>query len=390
MLVLRQAGLLSRIAHGEPAEPGPRGGCRKPPSGAERRNNVLPLRVVRTSCVVYLGILKTHGVGSMRVAQFSEFGGPQALRLEETAEPVPGPNDILIKVTAVGLNFFDTLILRNQYQVTPPLPFSPGAEVAGTVQGLGANVAEFKIGQRVVAFIGGNGCRELVVTKAKNAVPIPGNVSDEAAAGIPITYGTAIHGLKDRANLKEGETVAVLGAAGGAGLAAIEIAKLMGARVIAVASTGDKLAFAREHGADEGINYESEDLKARLKALTVPKGVDVLYDTVGGSHAEPSLRAMAWEGRYLVLGFASGTIPKIPLNLLLLKGCSMIGVFWTAFVERNPEQHRANMVQLLDWCNEGLITPHIHASFALVETAKALSLIEARKVTGKVIVNPQR
>ena len=326
----------------------------------------------------------------MRVAQFSEFAGPQALRLEEVAEPVPGPNDVLIKVTAVGLNFFDTLVLRNQYQVTPPLPFSPGAEVAGMVEAVGANVVDVEIGQRVVAFIGGNGCREKVVTKAKNVVPIPGNVSDEAAAGIPVTYGTAIHALKDRAQLREGETVAVLGAAGGAGLAAIEIAKLMGARVIAVASSGDKLAFAREHGADEGVNYETEDLKARLKELTLPKGVDVLYDTVGGQHAEPSLRAMAWEGRYLVLGFASGTIPKIPLNLLLLKGCSMIGVFWTSFVERNPEQHRANMVQLLDWCRQKLITPHVHASFALIETAKALSLIEGRKVTGKVIVNPQR
>lgn len=184
--------------------------------------------------------------------------------------------------------------------------------------------------------------------------------------------------------------MAILGAAGGAGLAAVEIAKLMGARVIAVASSGDKLAFAREHGADEGVNYETEDLKARLKQLTKPKGVDVLYDPVGGAYAEPSLRAMAWEGRYLVLGFASGTIPRIPLNLVMLKGCAIIGVFWTAFVERYPEKHRANMIQLLDWCQQGLISPHIHASFALVETATALSLIEGRKVTGKVIVNPQR
>jgi len=182
----------------------------------------------------------------------------------------------------------------------------------------------------------------------------------------------------------------VLGATGGAGLAAIEIGKLMGARIIAAASSGDKLAFAREHGADEGINYETEDLKTRLKELTAPKGVDVLYDIVGGDHAEPSLRAMAWEGRYLVLGFASGTIPCIPLNLVLLKGCSLVGVFWTSFVQRNPERHRANMVLLLDWCKEGRIVPHIHASFALAETAKALSLIEDRKVTGKVIVNPQR
>ena len=326
----------------------------------------------------------------MRVAQFSEFGGPQALRLEEAAEPSPGPDDILIRVTAVGLNFLDTLLLRNQYQVSPPLPFSPGAEIAGIVEGVGANVPDFKLGQRVVAYVGGNGCREKVVTKAKNAVPIPDGVSDEVAAGITITYGTALHGLKDRAGLQAGETVAILGAAGGAGLAAVEIAKLMGARVIAVASSGDKLAFAREHGADEGVNYETEDLKARLKQLTKPKGVDVLYDPVGGAYAEPSLRAMAWEGRYLVLGFASGTIPRIPLNLVMLKGCAIIGVFWTAFVERYPEKHRANMIQLLDWCQQGLISPHIHASFALVETATALSLIEGRKVTGKVIVNPQR
>jgi NADPH2:quinone reductase len=325
----------------------------------------------------------------MRVAQFCEFGGPEALRLEDVPEPKPGPDDILIKVSAVGLNFFDTLLLRNQYQVTPQLPFSPGAEIAGTVEGLGAGVTDFTLGQRVLAYIGGNGCREKIVTKAKNAVPIPDGVSDEIAAGLPITYGTALHGLKDRALLKSGETVAVLGAAGGAGVAAIEIAKLMGARVIAVASSDDKLAFARDHGADNGINYATEDLKTRLKQLTAPKGVDVLYDVVGGDAAEPSLRAMAWEGRYLVLGFASGTIPRIPLNLVLLKGCSIIGVFWTSFVEREPERHRANMVQLLDWCQEGLISPHIHASFGLIETAKALSLIEGRKVTGKVIVNPQ-
>jgi NADPH2:quinone reductase len=326
----------------------------------------------------------------MRVAQFNEFGGPEALRLEEVAEPSPGPGEVLIKVTAVGLNFFDTLLLRNKYQVTPPLPFSPGAEIAGTIKEVGGDVTEVGIGQRVVAFIGGNGCREKVVTKASNVVPIPDGVSDEVAVGIPITYGTALHGLKDRAALKPGETLAVLGATGGAGLAAIEIGKLMGARIIAAASSGDKLAFAREHGADEGINYETEDLKTRLKELTAPKGVDVLYDIVGGDHAEQSLRAMAWEGRYLVLGFASGTIPCIPLNLVLLKGCSLVGVFWTSFVQRNPERHRANMVLLLDWCKEGRIVPHIHASFALAETAKALSLIEDRKVTGKVIVNPQR
>jgi len=325
----------------------------------------------------------------MRVAQFNEFGGPQALRIEEVPEPSPGPGEILIKATAVGLNFFDTLMLRDKYQVSPPLPFSPGAEIAGPIEALGEGVTGFEVGQRVVAFIGGNGCRERLVTKAKNAIPIPDGVSDEVAAGIVITYGTALHALKDRANLQPEESVAVLGAAGGAGVAAVEIAKLMGARVIAVASSEEKLAFAKAHGADEGVNYSDVDLKKKLKELTLPKGVDVLYDCVGGSAAEPSLRAMAWEGRYLVLGFASGEIPRIPLNLVLLKGCQIVGVFWTAFVDREPEQHCANTAQLLDWCKEGKIDPHIHEVFPLEQTAKALSLIEGRKVTGKVIVNPQ-
>jgi NADPH2:quinone reductase len=325
----------------------------------------------------------------MRVAQFTEFGGPQALHLEEVADPRPGPGEILIKVAAVGLNFFDTLVLRDKYQVSPPLPFSPGAEIAGPIEALGEGVTEFEVGQRVVAYIGGNGCRERLVTKTKNAIPIPDGVSDEVAAGIVVTYGTALHAFKDRANLKAEESVAVLGAAGGAGVAAVEIAKLMGARVIAVASSEEKLDFARAHGADQGINYAEVDLKKKLKELTLPKGVDVLYDCVGGSAAEPSLRAMAWEGRYLVLGFASGEIPRIPLNLVLLKGCQIIGVFWTSFVEREPETHRANTAQILQWCQEGKIAPHIHDTFPLAETAKALSLIEGRKVTGKVIIHPQ-
>ena len=325
----------------------------------------------------------------MRVALFRQFGGPETMKIETMPDPEPGEGEVVIHATAVGLNFFDTLVLRDKYQITPPLPFSPGAEVAGTLDRLGAGVTGLRVGQRVVAFVGGNGCREKVVTKARNVIAIPDGVSDEVAAGIPVTYGTALHAFKDRAQLKAGETVAVLGAAGGAGLAAVEIAKLMGARVIAVASSGDKLAVAREHGADDAINYQSEDLKTRLKELTGRKGVDVLYDCVGGPHAEPALRSMAWEGRYLVLGFAAGEIPRLPLNLVMLKGCSIMGVFWTAFVERRPEQHRANTAQLLQWCQDGLIHPHVHGSYALVETAKALSLIETRKVTGKVIVKPQ-
>jgi len=325
----------------------------------------------------------------MRVAQFREFGGLGALRVEDVPEPRAGPGEAVIRVEAVGLNFFDTLVLRNEYQVTPPLPFSPGAEIAGVIESLGSGVIQFRPGERVVAFIGGNGAREKVVTKAQNLIPIPDGVIDEVAAGILVTYGTAFHALQDRAQLKPQESLAVLGAAGGAGLAAVELAKMMEARVIAVASSSEKLALAIANGADEGINYAETDLKAALKSRTDGKGVDVVYDCVGGAHAEPALRATAWEGRYLVLGFASGTIPRIPLNLVLLKGCSIIGVFWTSFVERNPEKHRANTIELLKWCEEGRITPHIHGTFPLAETGTALSLIETRKVTGKVIVKPQ-
>jgi len=325
----------------------------------------------------------------MRVVQFNEFGGIGALRLEGVAAPSPGVDEILIAVTAVGLNFFDTLMLRDRYQFSPKLPFSPGGEIAGVIEAVGEGVTGLKVGQRVAAFIGGNGCRELIVTSAKNAVPIPDGVSDEVAAGIIITHGTALHAFKDRADLQPGESVAVLGAAGGAGVAAVELAKLMGARVIAVASSEDKLDFAKSHGADEGVNYTDADLKQSLKDLTQPKGVDVVYDCVGGDAAEPALRATAWEGRYLVVGFASGKIPRIPLNLVLLKGCEITGVFWTSFAEREPDKHRANTAQLFAWVRDGKLTPHIHATFPLAETATALLLIEGRKVTGKAIVNPQ-
>jgi NADPH:quinone reductase len=325
----------------------------------------------------------------MRAALFRDFGGPQKLSIEDLPEPEAGADEVVIAVTAVGLNFFDTLLTRNQYQIKPSLPFSPGGEIAGIVETVGSGVTGLGPGDRVLAFLGSNGCREKIVTKAHNVVSIPDGVSDEAAASVTITYGTALHALKDRADLKPGETIAVLGASGGAGLAALEIAHLMGGRTIAVASSGDKLAVCRTHGADELVNYRDEDLKTKLRGLTNGAGVDVLYDCVGGAHAEPALRATAWEGRYLVLGFASGEIPKMPLNLVLLKGCSIIGVFFTAFIERHPERHRGNIEQLLQWCKEGKIVPHIFATFPLEATSEALSLIEGRKVTGKVIVRPQ-
>ena len=325
----------------------------------------------------------------MRAVQFSEFSGIEALQLVEIADPVPKAGEVLVKVTAVGLNFFDTLVLRDKYQFTPKLPASPGGEIAGVVEALGDQVTDLAVGQRVMAHVGGNGCRERLAVKASSIIPIPDGVSDDVAAGVSVTYGTAMHGFKDRAKLQPGESVAVLGAAGGAGLAAVEIAKLMGARVIAVASSEEKIALAMWHGADEGIDYETSDLKTTLKERTAPGGLDVLYDCVGGDAAEPSLRALAWKGRYLVIGFASGEIARIPLNVVMLKGCDVLGVFWTAFVEREPEAHRANTIEVLNWCQEGRLTPHVHGTFPLAETADALTLIQERKANGKVIVHPQ-
>ncbi len=253
----------------------------------------------------------------MKAALCKRLDGPGALVVEDIAAPVPGPGEALIAVKAAGLNFFDTLITRGRYQAKPELPFSPGAEIAGVVEQVGPGVAGIGAGDRVMAYIGWGGAREKVVAKADMLVPIPPGVSDEIAAGVSVTYGTAIHGLKDRAKLEPGETLAVLGAAGGAGLAAVEIGKLMGARVIAVASSDDKLAVCRAHGADELLNYAETDLKTGLRALTGDLGVDVVYDCVGGKDSEAALRAIAWQGRFLVVGFASGEIPKIVLNLLL-------------------------------------------------------------------------
>lgn len=325
----------------------------------------------------------------MRAVQFSEFSGIDALKLVEVADPEPKAAEVVVKVTAAGLNFFDTLVLRDRYQFTPRLPASPGGEIAGVVEALGAEVKDLAVGQRVMAHVGGGGCQERLAVKAEKVIPIPDGVSDDVAAGISITYGTAMHGFKDRANLQPGESVAVLGAAGGAGLAAVEIAKLMGARVIAVASSEEKIALAARYGADEGIDYRTCDLKETLKERTAPNGLDVVYDCVGGDAAELSLRALGWKGRLLVIGFASGDIPRIPLNLVLLKGCDILGVFWTAFVDREPEAHRANTLQILNWCQQGRLQPHIHGSFPLSETADALRIIQERKASGKVIVHPQ-
>lgn len=322
----------------------------------------------------------------MKAALCKSLDGPQSLVIEELPEPVAGPGEVVIAVRAAALNFFDTLITRGKYQHKPPLPFSPSGEVAGTVAMVGAGVTSISVGDRVAAYLGWGGAREKIVVAAEACVPIPAGVSDEVASGIAITYGTAIHGLRDRARLQPGETVAVLGASGGAGLAAVEIAKLMGARVVAVASSAEKLDIARQHGADSGVDYTSRDLKTALRDETGVAGIDVVYDCVGGVHAEPALRALAWQGRFLVVGFASGDIPNLALNLVLLKGCDVLGVFWGESVKRNPAGHRANMTELLSWIASGRLKPRIHATFALDEIVAAIGVLDRREAIGKVVI----
>ena len=325
----------------------------------------------------------------MRAALCKQFGGPDVITVETIEDPKPGPGEAVVSVSAVALNFLDTLMIRGKYQYKVEPPFSPGVEVAGTIAELGPDVTGFQVGDRVLAFVRMNGCREMVLVKASELIALPDSVDDKVASCFTVTYGTAIHAFNDRAKLQEGETVAVLGASGGAGLAAVEVAKMMGAHVIAAASSAEKLEVCKAHGADQLLNYKDQDLKEQLKALTGGKGADVIYDCVGGPYSEPALRATAWEGRFLVIGFAAGEIPKIPLNLLLLKGCSMVGVFWGEFAARDPEGHRRNIEQVIEWCASGRLDPRIDATYTLDQTREALEAIDQRRATGKVIVLPQ-
>ena len=322
----------------------------------------------------------------MKAALCKRLDGPASIDIVDIPVPRAGAGEVVIKVNAAALNHFDTLITRGKYQIKPELPFSPCGEVAGVISEIGPGVTGWTPGIRVMAYIGWGGARGFVAAPASMAVTIPDGVPDEAAAGLPITYGTAIHGLKDRGRLKPGETVAVLGASGGAGLAAVEIAKRMGARVIAAASSQEKLEICCAHGADVLINYDSTDLKSALREATNGLGPDVVYDCVGGPYSEPAVRALNWQGRYLVIGFAAGEIPKLPLNLLLLKGAEAIGVFWGEAVRRDPSQHRANMADVLDWVASGALTPRIHAIYSLDQIADAIGVLERREATGKVII----
>lgn len=324
----------------------------------------------------------------MKAILCKQPGGPDDLTLETIPDPQAGPGQAIVKVAAAGLNFFDTLIIAGKYQVKPPFPFSPAAEFSGLVESIGPGVSNVKVGDRVLGYQGYGCARERIAVKAEKLVSVPDNLDFDRAAGLSITYGTTIHALKDRGKLQAGETLAVLGAAGGTGLAAIEIGKLMGARVIACASSDEKCAFAKQHGADDTINYATTDLKEALKSVTGGRGVDVIYDPVGGDYAESALRAIAWKGRFLVVGFAAGTIPKLPLNLALLKGCDIVGVYWGAFTDKEPAAQAANMAQIVAWCADGKLSSHVHAVYPLAETAQALKDIAARKIMGKAILRP--
>lgn len=324
----------------------------------------------------------------MRAVRCHELCGPAGLRVDEIDAPSVGAGEVLIDVQAAGVNFPEVLLSWGKYQFKPSPPFIPGGEVGGVVRSVGAGVSEVSPGDRVVASMINGGFAEQVVVPAGAVTRLPGGVSFEVGATIPIAYGTTYHALVDRAALRPGETLLVLGAAGGVGVAAVELGKALGARVIAAASSDEKLAFCREHGADEVINYSREDLKERVKALTGGAGADVVYDPVGGELSETALRSTAWEGRLLVVGFAAGNIPRIPLNLVLLKGCQVVGVFWGAFAARAPERNRANIEQVLAWVESGKLRPHLDAVLPFARAREALELLEQRKVRGKVVLVP--
>jgi NADPH2:quinone reductase len=293
---------------------------------------------------------------------------------------------VLLSVKACGVNFPDTLIIQGKYQFKPEVPFSPGGEVAGVVTEAGEGVTSPRPGDRVIAFTTWGGFAEELVADAERTIVMPPQMEFVPASAFVLTYGTSYHALKDRARLRAGETLLVLGASGGVGIAAIQLGKVMGAKVIAAASSDQKLQVCKDNGADELINYGSEDLRARVKAITAGKGVDVVFDPVGGPYSEPALRDMAWNGRFLVVGFAAGDIPKIPLNLTLLKGCAIVGVFWGAFTRNEPELNRRNNEELMQMYIQGKVRPHIHATYPLERAADALNDVMYKRVSGKVVL----
>ncbi|MFH5924375.1 NADPH:quinone oxidoreductase family protein [Roseomonas xinghualingensis] len=322
----------------------------------------------------------------MKAVLCREYGPPSALSVEHVADPVPGPGQILLRVEACGVNFPDTLIIQGKYQQKPPMPFVPGGEVCGVVTALGEGVSAPAIGTRVAAVITHGGFAEQAAVDAAKAVPVPEGVAPDAAASLGLAYGTVLHALEDRGALKPGEVLLVLGASGGVGMAAIQIGRLLGARVIAAASSAEKLEACRAIGADGLIDYSAENWRDQLRALTGGKGPDVIFDPVGGPYSEPALRSIAWRGRYLVVGFAAGDIPRIPLNLVLLKNCAVTGVFYGDYARREPESNRAMLSRLFGWVAEGRLRPAISRSFPLEQASEALEMLAGRQATGKLVL----
>lgn len=323
----------------------------------------------------------------MKAIVCNRFGKPDTLNYQEIEVPNPKEGQILITVKACSVNFPDTLIIQGKYQFRPEFPFSPGSDVAGIVEKIGKNVSHFNVGDEIVGFIPFGGFAEKAIVNAKDCFPKPKGMSMVNASAFLLAYGTSYHALKNRANLQKGETVLILGASGGVGLTALELAKLMGAKVIAAASSKEKLELCKKFGADEVINYTDESLKERVKEITNGKGVDVIYDPVGGHYSELALRAIAWKGRHLVIGFANGDIPKIPINLTLLKGASIVGVFWGAFAQKEPKESLANIQQLLTWFVKGDLKPHIDKTYSLKNAPIALDAMMNRKTKGKIVID---
>ena len=321
----------------------------------------------------------------MRAILCKELGPADKLVIEDVPSPEVSGDGVKVKVKAAGLNFPDTLIIEGKYQIKPELPFSPGGEMAGEIVEVGPDVKHLKPGMRVMGLTGYGAFAEEMVVSESRVIPVPDSMSDETAAAFSMVYGTSYHALKQRAHIQPGETLLVLGASGGVGLAAVELGKAMGATVIAAASTDDKLQVAKEAGADDLINYSDEDLKQALKSR-YPKGIDVIYDPVGDRFTEPALRNMAWNGRFLIVGFAAGETPKIPANLTLLKGCSVVGVFWGAFTAKEPKAHIQNVKELMQLFAEGKINPRVSEVFPFEQYEDALAALSSRRAKGKVVL----
>jgi NADPH2:quinone reductase len=324
----------------------------------------------------------------MRAVRVQSLSGPKSLGVDDVPEPKPDEGEVVIDVRAAAANFPDVLLSYGKYQLKFEPPFTPGLEAAGVVSAVGEGVTDLKPGDRVAGTMVGGAFAEKVAVPALSLVKLPDAVSFEVGAATTLTFGTSEHALVERGALKKGETLLVLGAAGGVGLAAVEIGKRIGARVIAAASTPEKVAFCKAHGADEGICYGTEDLKERIKALTGGNGADVIYDPVGGTLSEPALRGIAWQGRFLVVGFAAGEIPKIPLNLVLLKGCQVVGVIWGNWALREPQKNREMMARLVEQVAAGQLKPQVDAALPFTQATEALERIERREVRGKLLLVP--